>query len=101
MLIAELVVLVAIVAGHFFTKTKHARFFEDRVKQQDGAEEGRRIALYKIQKANENEIAKTQKAVQVLANQSRALHDEARLVHGRVDQHFAHPAIKAITNGEG
>lgn len=101
MLVAELVVLVAIVAGHFWTKSSHARFFEARVKAQDKAEEERRIALYKIQKSSETEINRQRIATEVLANQSRALHDEARLVHQRVDAHFAHPAVKALTNGEG
>lgn len=85
MLIAEFVVLALIVAGHFWTKSRHAAFFEARVKQQDEAEEGRRIALYKIQKAQENEIAKSNRAAQVLADQVRAVHDETRLMHQRVD----------------
>jgi uncharacterized membrane protein YcjF (UPF0283 family) len=62
---------------------------EDRVHARqtalDAADEGRRDAVYKQQKAAQTEIAKMQRAVEVLANQSRALHEEARLAHQRND----------------
>jgi hypothetical protein len=76
--------------------TEHvAAFFEERMRAQDELEEGRRVALYKQQKASQTEIKKMQIAVEVLANESRALHENTRLTHQRTDalardakQHF-------------
>lgn len=92
---------VASTIGSAFYATRHvAATFERRLAEQDALEEGRRVALYKQQKESQRVIAQQQRALEILANQSRALHDEARLAHQRVDQHFAHPAIKRITNSE-
>jgi hypothetical protein len=64
----------------------------------DQADEGRRDAVYQQQKAAQTEIAKMQRAVQVLADQSRALHDETRLAHQRNDA-LAHGTSNSARKG--
>lgn len=75
--------VAVMVAVHFLL----LRRFEERVHARqasiDEADEGRRQAVYRQQKAAQTEIAKMQRAVQILADQSRALHDETRLAQQR------------------
>lgn len=98
---AELVVLAAILVASVLVLRRHAEFFEERVRQQDKAHEDRQTAVFKQQKAAQTAISQQQAAMRVLADQTRALHEDIRLMHQRVDAHFAHPAVKALTNEEG
>jgi len=84
----EIVALVVIVAVSRHLMRKQAEFFEDRVRAQDEAEEGRRLALYKQQKEQQRITARSDKAVRQMSDQVRHLHEDARLLHQRVDRHF-------------
>lgn len=97
-IVAELVVTGALVAGSLAFQ---GRFFRSRLRAMDDAEESRRVAAYKMAKANERANARTDKAARRLADQARQLHEDARLLHERVDTHMAHPAVKRLTNTEG
>lgn len=102
--LALLLVAVAAAALTVYAKRlldAQAAFFRDRLAEQDKADEGRRQAVYRQQKASQTVIAQQQRALEVLANESRAMHEEARLAYQRVDAHFAHPAVKALTNQGG
>lgn len=92
--IVFVVAVLAMVAIHAWLVVKVLT----RQRKIDEADEGRRQAVYQQQKASQTTIAQQQRALEVLANEARALAEEARLVHGRVDAHFAHPAIKRLTN---
>jgi hypothetical protein len=78
------VLAVAVMVGvHAWTAEPHggARRTPARPHRRGGR--GPRVALYQQQKAAQTEIAKMQRAVQILADQSRALHDETRLAQQR------------------
>lgn len=66
-----------------------ASFFEDRLRAQDEAEEGRRVALYKQQKATARAVAQSDRAVRKLADETRHLKDEAELALHRIDRHIS------------
>lgn len=88
MLVLEILVLVVIVVTSVRLQRKQAEFFEARVRAQDEAEEGRRLAIYKQQKEQTRITARSDKAVRQMSVQVRHLHDDARLLHQRVDRHF-------------
>lgn len=92
--------VAAMVALHAKLLRKQADFHAARVKAWDEAEEGRRVAAYKMAKANERVVARSDKAVRQMADQARGLHEDARLLHERVDGHFAHPNVKRLVNEE-
>jgi hypothetical protein len=79
------VAVIVMVAVHAWT----LRRMEDRVHARqctmDERDEGRQQAVYQQQKAAQTEIARMQRAVEVLANESRALHENARLALERGD----------------
>ena len=101
MLVAELLGLAVLVAAHVASMRRQAKFFEDRVKAQDEAEEGRRVALYRQQKAAQRAVSQSDRAVRKMVDQTRSLHDSIRLQHERVDRHFAHPNVKRLVNEGG
>lgn len=82
---AELLGLVVLVAYSQVLMRKQARSFEDRLRAQDEAEEGRKLATYKMAKANERVVARSDKAVRQMADQARNLHENARLMQDRAE----------------
>jgi hypothetical protein len=94
------VLAVTVMVGvHAWTLNRMEERVAARQAALDQADEGRRVALYQQQKAAQTEIAKTQRAVQVLADQSRALHDETRLAHQRNDA-LARDVKQALGRGD-
>lgn len=79
------IAVIVMVGVHAWTMKR----LEDRVNARqcalDTADEGRRQAVYQQQKAAQTEIAKLQRAGEVLADQTRALHEDMRLMHQRAD----------------
>lgn len=89
MIVAEVIVLVlgvlAMVLIHRREQHSLAEFFTARLTAQDEADEGRRVALYKMQKSSERAVARSDSAVRKLADSARHLHDETALAHQRTD----------------
>jgi FtsZ-interacting cell division protein ZipA len=79
------VAVIVMVVVHAWTLSRMEKRVHTRQTELDKADEGRRDAVYKQQKAAQTEIAKMQRAVEVLANESRALHENARLALERGD----------------
>jgi FtsZ-interacting cell division protein ZipA len=79
------VAVTVMVVVHAWTLSRMEKRVHTRQCELDKADEGRRDAVYKQQKAAQTEIAKMQRAVEVLANESRALHEETRLAQQRAD----------------
>lgn len=79
---------------------EQAASFAERLREQDEAEEGRRVALYKQQKQMHRTVTASDRAVRKLADETRSLHENTRLLHERTDQHFADPRVKRVL-GEG
>lgn len=80
---------------------KTGEFFEERLREQDATEEGRRVALYKQQKATERTVMQSDRAVRKMVDQTRQLHKDTQLMQQRTEAHFAHPEIKRITGRGG
>lgn len=86
MIVAELVTLVAILAASWFSVRRVEKLFAERLAQQDAAEEARRVALYKQQKASERNIARSDAAVRKIADRTRSLQDEVQRTVRRIDR---------------
>lgn len=77
--------VVVMVAVHAWTLNRMEGRVHARQVELDKADEGRRQAVYQQQKAAQTAIAQQQTSARVLADQTRALHEETRLMHQRVD----------------
>jgi hypothetical protein len=77
--------VVVMVAVHAWTLNRMEQRVHARQCTMDERDEGRQQAVYQQQKAAQTEIARMQRAVEVLANESRALHEETRLSQQRAD----------------
>lgn len=86
MIVAEIIVLVLILLAAWLSIRKVERTFTERLAEQDRAEEGRRLALYKQQKASERTVVKSDSAVRKLADQVRGLHDDTRQMQASIDE---------------
>lgn len=84
--VLEVLALVAMVVVHRHNLKGLGSFFEDRLKAQDEAEEARRLALYKQQKASERTVARSDAAVRKIADRTRGLQDEVARAVRRVDR---------------
>lgn len=99
-LIAEVLGVVAMVVVHRRQLRGLSSFFTDRLREQDETEEARRVAAYKMAKANERTVARSDRAVRQMADQARGLHEDSRAMQERVERHFADPRVKRML-GEG
>jgi Na+-transporting methylmalonyl-CoA/oxaloacetate decarboxylase gamma subunit len=77
--------VIVMVVVHAWTMNRLEARVHARQVQLDEADEGRRQAVYQQQKAAQTVIAQQQTAGRVLADQSRALHEETRLMQQRLD----------------
>lgn len=84
--VLEVLALIAMLLVHRRNLKGLSSFFEDRLRAQDEAEEGRRVALYKQQKASERTVQRSDTAVRKLADQTRSLQDDARQALKKVDR---------------
>lgn len=98
MIIAELIGLGLICASSVVSFHLQGRFFERRLQEQDDADEARRVALYKQAKATERTVLQSDRAVRKLADETKRVHQDTKLLQQRVDGYFAHPAMKRLTN---
>lgn len=89
MIVAELVGLCVLVALSLALNYSTHTYFKRRLDEQDKAEEGRRLALYKQQKATQRTTAQSDRAVRKLADETRHLKDEAELALRRIDRHIS------------
>ncbi len=85
-LIVEILALIAMVLVHRRQLKGLSSFFEDRLRAQDEAEEGRRVALYKQQKATQKTVAQSDRAVRKLADQTSGLQEDARQALAKIDR---------------
>lgn len=85
-LAVEIAALVAMVLVHRHQLRGLSSFFEDRLRAQDDAEEGRRVALYKQQKATAKAVAQSDSAVRKMVDQTRTLQEESTHALKRVDR---------------
>lgn len=97
----EVLGLVVMVVAHVVLQRRSAAFFEARVREQDEAEEGRRVAIYKQQKATERNVAKSDAAVRKLADRTRYLQEEAENAQRRAESFFSDPAVKRALRKAG
>lgn len=79
------VAVIVMVGVHAWTMKRLEDRAHTRQQELDAADEGRRTAVYQQQKAAQTEIAKLQRAGEVLADQTRALHEDTRLMQQRTD----------------
>lgn len=86
------VAVLSVVAVHAWSL--HRTF--ERQRERDERDEARQEAVYKQQKAAQRQIAQTERATQILADQSRALHEEAKHVLMRTDAFFKHPEARRM-----
>jgi len=83
--IVAVAAIVVMLALHYYLQRRLALWFTARQEKQDQAEEDRRVALYKQQKATAKTVAQSDRAVRKLADETRHLHDETRLAQQRTD----------------
>lgn len=84
--VVAVLVIAAMVATHIVVVRRMAAFFVARVVEQDAAEEGRRLAVYKQQKASERIVLRSDKAVRQMVDQARGLHDDASRALQKADR---------------
>lgn len=89
MIVAELVVLAVILAAAVLAIRRVEKTFVTRLGAQDEAEEGRRVALYKQQKATARTVAQTDKAARRLMDQTRQVQADAQQALRKVDRHVS------------
>lgn len=89
LIIVAVVALLVMFVVHFWQQDK-------LVKTLVKLDQGRQDALFKQHKAAMQDVARVKGVTENLAEQSRRLHDEARLVHGRVDGFFADPRVQRL-----
>lgn len=99
-MIADIIGALVLTGYAAFLQRRANKFFEQRVHAQDAADEERRIALYKQQKATARSVAQSDRAVRKMTDQARQLNEDTVLLQRRTDAYFAHPAIKRITGQE-
>lgn len=85
-LIVEIVGIAAMVGIHRHQLRGLSSFFEERLRAQDEAEEGRRVALYKQQKASQQAVARSDRAVRKMVDQTRQVQADAAHALKRVDR---------------
>jgi putative ubiquitin-RnfH superfamily antitoxin RatB of RatAB toxin-antitoxin module len=83
--IVEILGIVAMVVVH----RRSLGIFSDRLRAQDEAEEGRRVALYKQQKQTSKAVAQSDRAGRKLADETRHLKGEVELALSRIDRHMS------------
>lgn len=98
MILLDALGLLAVVGASALAQWRLLRFFEKQASSREAADEARQLALYKQQKAATTAIAQSDKAVRKMIDQSRSIRDDTRLLQQRTDAHFAHPAVKRLTN---
>lgn len=86
MIVAELVTLALILLASALSIRRVEKTFTERLAKQDEIEEGRRVALYKQQKASERNIARSDAAVRKIADRTRGLQDEVQRAVRRIDR---------------
>lgn len=86
------VAVLSIVAVHAWSLHKTTQ----RQRERDERDEERQKALYQQHKAAQRQIAQSERATQILADQSRALHDETKHVLMQVDGFFKHPEARRM-----
>jgi uncharacterized membrane protein affecting hemolysin expression len=67
-----------------------------RERARNDADEDRQRALQKQHKAAMHDVIALERRIGEFAEKSRALHDDARLMHARVDGFFAHPEVQRM-----
>lgn len=87
------VVAVLVIAG-INAWSLHKTAQRDRAR--NDADEKRQQALQKQHKAAMHDVLALEGRINQFAEKSRALHDDARLMHARVDGFFAHPEVKRM-----
>lgn len=80
--ILEVLGVVAMVLVH----RRSLGIFADRLAKQDEVEEARRVAAYKMAKANERQVARSDRAVRKMVDQTSALRDETISLQQRMDK---------------
>jgi cell division protein FtsB len=68
----------------------------DRQRRRDVEDEGRQQALQKQHKSAMHDVVALERRIGEFAEKSRALHDDARLMHARVDGFFSHPEVRRM-----
>lgn len=97
MIVAELALLVVIAVAHVASVRHIDAFHKARAAALDEADEGRRLAIYKMQKAAQRTVANSDRAVRKMVDQARGLHEDTRQLHERVDRHVTN--LKRGANG--
>lgn len=93
--LAFIFALAVMVGTHYLTQKRLEQIIESMAER----DQERQQALYKQQKASERNVATAERTVLKLSDKVNALADETRSMHERVDRHFAHPAVKRLTDG--
>jgi uncharacterized protein YlxW (UPF0749 family) len=67
-----------------------------RERARNDADEDRQRALQKQHKSAMHDVLTLERRIGEFAEKSRALHDDARLMHARVDGFFSHPEVQRM-----
>lgn len=86
MIVAEFVALAVILLVAVLSIRGVERTFKERLRAQDESEQARQVALYKQQKATAKTVAQSDRAVRRLADETRALKDDAQQALRKVDR---------------
>lgn len=89
LVIVAVLVIAAMIATHILLVRRMAAFFVARVVEQDEAEQGRRNAIYKQQKAFTQRLAAAERATAKMVDETRSTSDtlkaDARQLHTKAD----------------